>query len=69
MLNGFKLSDTESNFISNIVFKELEHIKISASKDESVKYKARTLLRYLMTHQNMWMSPNMLVRTKIEKLL
>jgi uncharacterized protein (UPF0332 family) len=43
------------SFISPIVFEELETIKTSSIKDETVKYKARALVRYLMAHQ--WSSP------------
>jgi len=39
------------SFISPIVFEELETIKTSSIKDETVKYKARALVRYLMAHQ------------------
>ena len=68
LLGGYKLSIDDDNYISNIVFQELEHIKISANKDEFIKYKARSLVRYLMKHREMWHSTN-IERHKIEKLL
>ena len=43
------------SFISPIVFEELESIKTSSTKDATIKYKARALVRYLMAHQ--WSSP------------
>lgn len=38
----------ENTYISSIVFDELEHIKTSSVKDDSVKYAARSLVRKLM---------------------
>ena len=38
----------ENSYISSIVFDELEHIKTSSQKDESVKFAARVLVRKLM---------------------
>ena len=38
----------ENSYISSIVFDELEHIKTSSQKDESVKFAARALVRKLM---------------------
>ena len=40
-----------NSFISPVVFEELEQIKTSATKDATIKYKARALVRYLMAHQ------------------
>ncbi len=54
LLGGYKLSIEDDNIISNIVFQELEHIKTSLNKDEMIKYKARSLVRYLMQHREMW---------------
>lgn len=68
LLGGYKLSADDDNYISNIVFQELEHIKISANKDEFIKYKARSLVRYLMKHQELWSQTN-IIRNRIEKLL
>ena len=34
-------------YISNITYKELEHIKTSHNKTEEVKYKAREAVRWL----------------------
>ena len=68
LLGGYKLSIEDDNYISNIVFQELEHIKISAGKDEFIKYKARSLVRYLMKHREMWRTTN-IERHKIERLL
>jgi hypothetical protein len=42
----------ENTYISSIVLDELEHIKTSAQKDESVKFQARALVRRLMKEQN-----------------
>jgi len=50
LLAGFKLNQEDINYISTIVFSELENIKTSYQKDETVKYKARVLIRYLMDH-------------------
>lgn len=54
LLGGYSLSREETNYISNIVFQELEHIKISHEKDEKIKYKARSLVRYLMSNTDLW---------------
>lgn len=43
----------ENSYISSIVLDELEHLKTNALKDESVKYKARSLVRTLMK-KNDW---------------
>lgn len=40
-----------NSFISPVVLEELEQIKTSSTKDATIKYKARTLVRYLMAHQ------------------
>ena len=45
-----------NSFISPVVLEELEQIKTSSTKDATIKYKARTLVRYLMAHQ--WSSPD-----------
>ena len=54
LLGGYKLLKEDTNYISNIVFQELEKIKTSHEKDENIKYKARSLVRYLMSHRDMW---------------
>jgi len=54
LLAGYKLNSCDINYISTIVFNELEHIKISHNKDETIKYKARVLIRYLMDHKDLW---------------
>ena len=54
LLGGYKLSKEDTNYISTLVFEELEEIKTSHSKDEDTKYKARSLVRYLMSHKDMW---------------
>lgn len=41
-------------FISSITLSELEHIKTSANKDQSVKYAARQLLHKLNNNLNKW---------------
>lgn len=58
LLAGYKLDSEDINYISTIVFSELEDIKTSYSKDETVKYKARVLIRYLMDHQDLWKDPH-----------
>ena len=68
LLGGYKLSIEDDNYISNIVFQELEHIKFSSTKDEFIKYKARSLVRYLMKHREMWRETG-IQRRRIEKLL
>ena len=68
LLGGYKLSIEDDNYISNIVFQELEHIKFSSTKDEIIKYKARSLVRYLMKHREMWRETG-IQRRRIEKLL
>ena len=68
LLAGYKLDIEDINIISNIVFQELEHIKISQNKDEYIKYKARSLVRYLMKHTELWREEYTEWR-KIEKLL
>lgn len=68
LLGGYKLSKNETNYISNIVFQELEKIKTSHEKDESIKYKARSLVRYLMSHRDMWIE-NCANWGRVEKLL
>ena len=68
LLGGYKLSKEDTNYISNIVFKELEKIKISADKNEQIKYKARSLVRYLMSHRDMW-TENYADWGRVEKLL
>lgn len=69
LLSGYKLSIDDQNIISNIVFQELEHIKTSQNKDEFIKYKARSLVRYLMKHQELWSYSCQYDQRKIEKLL
>ena len=54
LLGGYKLKADDYNIISPIVFSELENIKISSTKDDSVKYKARSLVRYLMDNPTLW---------------
>lgn len=68
LLAGFKLNQEDINYISTIVFSELENIKTSYQKDEIVKYKARVLIRYLMDHQDLWTEPKSNWR-KINRLL
>lgn len=68
LLAGYKLNMEDTNIISNIVFQELEHIKISQNKDEFIKYKARSLIRYLMKHQELWRA-ECTEWCKVEKLL
>jgi len=58
LLAGYKLNKEDTNYISTIVFKELENIKTSYGKDDAVKYKARVLIRYLMDHRNLWKTPD-----------
>lgn len=52
LLNGYKLQTDNINIISLTVLEELENIKTSNSKSEDIKYKARSLIRYLMRHDN-----------------
>lgn len=68
LLGGYRLSNEDDNIISNIVFQELEHIKTSQNKDEMIKYKARSLVRYLMKHHEMWRDVNT-NWSRVEKLL
>ena len=68
LLAGYKLNSDEINYISTIVFSELENIKTSYNKDETVKYKARVLIRYLMDHRDLWQEPKTNWR-KIQRLL
>lgn len=68
LLGGYKLNPEDTNYISNIVFQELEHIKTSHEKDENIKYKARSLVRYLMSHKDLWRA-NDANWTRVEKLL
>lgn len=68
LLAGYKLDIEDINIISNIVFQELEHIKTSQNKDEYIKYKARSLVRYLMKHTELWREEYTEWR-KVEKLL
>ena len=68
LLAGYKLNSEDINYISTIVFSELEDIKTSYSKDETVKYKARVLIRYLMDHQDLWEDPHSKWR-KVNRLL
>ena len=51
LLGGAPIND--NSYISSIVLDELEHLKTNALKDESVKYKARSLVRTLMK-KNDW---------------
>ena len=69
LLSGYKLDIEDWNFISNIVFEELEHIKTSQNKDETIKYKARSLVRYLMKHRELWTYSCDATPKQIEKLL
>ena len=58
LLNGAQITPG-STFISRIVLKELEQIKISTTKDENIKYQARTLVKYLADHQApYWATPS-----------
>ena len=68
LLGGYVLDKDEINYISNIVFQELEHIKISHEKDEKIKYKARSLVRYLMSNRDLWRTEDTNWR-QVEKLL
>ena len=68
LLGGYKLSPDDTNYISNIVFDELETIKTSYNKDEHIKYKARTLVRYLMSNLDLWRTPQSNWR-KVQRLL
>jgi len=68
LLGGYALDKDELNYISNIVFQELEHIKISYEKDEKIKYKARSLVRYLMSNRDLWRTEDTNWR-RVEKLL
>lgn len=68
LLAGYKLNSNEINYISTIVFSELEHIKTSYNKDETVKYKARVLIRYLMDRRDLWQEPKTNWR-RVRKLL
>jgi len=68
LLAGYKLNSDEINYISTVVFSELENIKTSYNKDETVKYKARVLIRYLMDHRDLWQEPKTNWR-KIQRLL
>lgn len=57
LLNGIQITPGYT-FISRIVLKELEQIKISTTKDENIKYQARILLRYLSEHPKPnWSTP------------
>ena len=48
-----KVFDTEDKFyISSITLTELENIKTSSTKDEEIKYKARTLVHLLSNNQD-----------------
>ena len=58
LLSNYKLEKDDINYISNIVFQELEDIKISHNKDDGIKYKARSLVRYLMSHKDLWRTNN-----------
>ena len=58
LLSNYKLNPDDTNYISDLVFQELEDIKTSHSKDETVKYKARSLVRYLMSHRDLWRTCN-----------
>lgn len=58
LLAGYKLHQEDINYISTVVFSELENIKTSYNKDETIKYKARVLIRYLMDHKDLWQEPN-----------
>ena len=77
LLGGYELTyddGTYINFISPIVFQELEHIKISQNKDENIKYKARALVRQLMDERQnnpsnpLW-SAVWAPRNKVRKIL
>ena len=68
LLAGYKLNKDNINYISTVVFSELENIKTSFNKDETVKYKARVLIRYLMDHRDLWCEPQTDWR-KIRRLL
>ena len=69
LLAGYKLQKEDWNFISNTVFQELEHIKTSQNKDDAIKYKARSLVRYLMKHRELWSYQSKFAPRQIEKLL
>jgi len=68
LLGGYKLAQEDRNIISPIVFEELETIKTSSTKDEATKYKARSLIRYLMSHRDLW-ETCCLNQTQIDKIL
>lgn len=36
------------------MFEELEKIKLSDTKNFDIKYKARSLIRYLLSHRDLW---------------
>lgn len=48
------MSADNNNIISVIVFEELEKIKLSDTKNFDIKYKARSLIRYLLSHRDLW---------------
>ena len=54
LLNDYPLSADNNNIISVIVFEELEKIKLSDTKNFDIKYKARSLIRYLLSHRDLW---------------
>ena len=43
--------DNEIFYISHITLQELENIKTAYNKDEETKFKARKLLRLLVSHE------------------
>ena len=64
LLNNYKLLPTNHNIISVIVFEELEKIKTSETKDFDTKYKARSLIRYLLKHRDLWTDVDIAVDQK-----
>lgn len=55
LVKGSKLFDDNEPFvISSITLEELEHIKVSAAKDEEIKYAARLLLHELDKHKEQY---------------
>lgn len=59
----------ESFYVSSITLSELEHIKVSDTKSQDIKYKARNLVRLLNAHQDLFtvVIDDTAVRANLEK--